>query len=97
MTAESHLELDLRDQAFSGDPGSVFRTVLETKPGSVSVVAEDAKAPSAHDAQCLLVLRRHVESNGGSFTVSDPSPAFSEGLSLLGLHDPILGTEVVQP
>ncbi|ARE41750.1 hypothetical protein RGUI_3609 [Rhodovulum sp. P5] len=96
MSAESQLELDVRDHAWLENPKDTIRAVLESAPGSVSIAAEEAKAPSAHDAQLLLALRRHVESQGGTFTVSDPSPAFCEGLSLLGLHDPILGTEVVQ-
>jgi len=91
MPAESQFDLDIQGQAWSESPGDVFRQIRDTAPQTVTVLAEEAKAPSAHEAQCLFVLRTHVEASGGTFDVSNPSQAFCEGLTLLGLHDPILG------
>lgn len=96
MEPESQYEIDLADPAWAEDPASVVKTVLEAAPKEIRVQAAEAAAQSALSAQLLLFLRRNVEAGGGTFTVSDASPAFSEGLSLLGLNDSIIGTAEAQ-
>ncbi|MBL3568042.1 hypothetical protein DSD19_19565 [Rhodovulum sp. BSW8] len=96
MEPECQYDLDITDPAWSEDAGGVVKSVLEAAPKEIRVQAAEAPAQSALSAQLLLFLRRHVESVGGTFSVADASPAFSEGLSLLGLHDLILGTAEVQ-
>ncbi|MBL3608369.1 hypothetical protein [Rhodovulum sulfidophilum] len=96
MESECQYDLDITDPAWSEDAGGVMKSVLEAAPKKLLVQAAEAPAQSALSAQLLLFLRQYVESSGGTFSVADASPAFSEGLSLLGLHDMILGTAEAQ-
>jgi anti-anti-sigma regulatory factor len=94
MAADRHVDLDLRDPAWAENADTVLKSVLEGAPPSLTVLADAAPAPSARAAQMLLVLRRHAEARGGTFSVPSPSPAFRDGLRLIGLHDLILDKEV---
>lgn len=96
MDSDRHLELDIRDPAWTAAPGDIVAGVLADTPQTVTVLGAEAGAPSALVAQLLVVLRRHVEAAGGSFAVSAPTSDFVEGLALLGLSDAILGPEGVQ-
>ena len=96
MAADLHVDLDLRDPAWAENADAVLKSVLGGAAPSLRVLADTAPAPSARAAQMLLVLRRHAEGRGGSFSVPSPSPAFREGLRLIGLHDLILDKEVAQ-
>ncbi|GAA0289355.1 hypothetical protein [Rhodovulum strictum] len=96
MEPDRHLDLDIRDPAWATAPGEIVKAVVGPGPLSVSVNAAGADQPTALVAQLLAFLRHHVESGGGNFAVTDPSPGFVEGLTLLGLGDAILGTQGVQ-
>lgn len=96
MESDRHLELDIRDPVWAEAPGEIVKAILEDGTRTVTVLATEAGAPTALSAQLLTVLRRHVEAAGGSFDVPDPSAAFVEGLTLLGLRDAILAPEGVQ-
>lgn len=96
MDSDRHLELDISSPAWSEAPGEVLKAVFDGTPGDVTVNGAGAGAPSAITGQLLAFVRRHVESGGGTFAVSDPSPALVEGLALLGLKQAIFGTEEIQ-
>lgn len=96
MNSERHLELDIRDPAWADAPAEVVRAVLDGAPACLTVRGDGASQPTALAGQLLAFLRRHVETGGGTFAVSDPSPALVEGLALLGLSQAIFGTEETQ-
>jgi len=96
MESDRHFELDARESAWAEDADAVLKSVLGGAASSVTVLAEGAPAPSARAAQFLLLLKRHVEGLGGSFSVLTPSQTFRDGLGVLGLQDLILSQEVAQ-
>lgn len=93
MEAERQLDLDISDAAWAEAPGEIVKTVLGDGACAVTVHAHAAPTPTALSAQLLAFLRQQVETRGGRFSVPEPSQAFTEGLTLLGLNEVIIGSE----
>lgn len=61
--------------------------LLASRGGDVDIDASQTRRLGAQAVQVLLSARRTWREDGARMSVVDPSPAFSEGLRLLGVDE----------